>query len=186
MVTDVSVGFRLPCWSSDLNLGEGLCICSSFHFLDSGLYLLNGFDFDLFWMARHWKPAIIIILLLFSATHDHSNYNALTVKVLKKTVKCCLLKLRLNQGILSLTLLHSRPLKGMLLIALKSCLLGDEIRSEEAIYSTWNRISLLKVFHFLLYQRSSIWAWHCDLLPPMSGIDTWWDILKIKQRVPLS
>ena len=35
---------------SGLNLGEGLCICSSFHFPDSGLYLLNGFDFyfDLF------------------------------------------------------------------------------------------------------------------------------------------
>ena len=33
---------------------------ASFHFPDSGLYLLNGFDFyfDLFWMAWHWKPAI--------------------------------------------------------------------------------------------------------------------------------
>ena len=31
--------------SSDLNLGEGLCICTSFHFPDSGLYVLNGFDF---------------------------------------------------------------------------------------------------------------------------------------------
>ena len=32
----------------------------SFLFLHSALYLLNGFDFcfDLFWMARHWKPAI--------------------------------------------------------------------------------------------------------------------------------
>ena len=31
-------------------------------FPDSGLYLLNGFDFyfDLFWMAWHWKPAIKI------------------------------------------------------------------------------------------------------------------------------
>ena len=37
-------------YSSDLNLGEGLCICTSFYFPDSGLYLLNGFDFyfDLF------------------------------------------------------------------------------------------------------------------------------------------
>ena len=45
-------------YSSDLNLGQGLCICTSFHFPDSGLYLLNGFDyyFDLFWMAWHWKP----------------------------------------------------------------------------------------------------------------------------------
>ena len=35
---------------SDLNLGEGLGIFTSFHFPDSGLYLLNGFDFyfDLF------------------------------------------------------------------------------------------------------------------------------------------
>ena len=48
-------------YSSDLNLGEGLCICTSFHFKDAGLYLLNGFDFsfDLFWMAWHWKLAII-------------------------------------------------------------------------------------------------------------------------------
>ena len=92
-LTDVSVGFRLPCWSSsrwappwrlhtnlyksgwnissdisytkyssDLNLGEGLCIFTSFHFPDSGFYLLNGFDFyfDLFWMAWHWKPPICV------------------------------------------------------------------------------------------------------------------------------
>ena len=39
---------------------EGLCIFTSFHFPDSGLYLSNGFDFyfDLFWMAWHWKPTI--------------------------------------------------------------------------------------------------------------------------------
>ena len=37
-------------YSSDLNLGEGLCIFTSFHFSDSGLYLFNGCDFyfDLF------------------------------------------------------------------------------------------------------------------------------------------
>ena len=37
-------------YSSNLNLGEGLCICTSYHFPDSGLYVLNGFDFyfDLF------------------------------------------------------------------------------------------------------------------------------------------
>ena len=48
-------------YSSDLNLGEGLCIFTSFHFPDSGLYLLNGFDFyfDLFWMAWHWKPTYL-------------------------------------------------------------------------------------------------------------------------------
>ena len=34
----------------DLNLGESLCIFTFFLFSDSGLYLLNGFDFyfDLF------------------------------------------------------------------------------------------------------------------------------------------
>ena len=33
-------------------------------FSDSGLYLLNGFDynFDLFWMAWLWKPAIVLPL----------------------------------------------------------------------------------------------------------------------------
>ena len=32
-------------YSFDLNLGEGLSTCTSFHLPDSGLYLLNGFDF---------------------------------------------------------------------------------------------------------------------------------------------
>ena len=44
-----------------LNLGEGLCIS---HFPDSRLYLLNGFDFDLFSTAWHWKPAIVFLSLL--------------------------------------------------------------------------------------------------------------------------
>ena len=37
-------------YSSDLNLGEGLCKFTSFHLPDSGLYLLDSFDFyfDLF------------------------------------------------------------------------------------------------------------------------------------------
>ena len=37
-------------YSYDLNLGESLCIFTSFHFPDSGLYLSNSFDvcFDLF------------------------------------------------------------------------------------------------------------------------------------------
>ena len=37
-------------YSFDPNLGEGLCIFTSFDFPDSGLYLSNGFDyyFDLF------------------------------------------------------------------------------------------------------------------------------------------
>ena len=46
--------------SCDQNFGESLCIDTFFHFPDSGLYLLTGFDFDfdLFWIAWHWKPAI--------------------------------------------------------------------------------------------------------------------------------
>ena len=32
-------------YSFDLNLGEGLCICTSSHFPDSEHYLLNGFHF---------------------------------------------------------------------------------------------------------------------------------------------
>ena len=37
-------------YSSDLNLGKSLCIFTFFHFPDSKLYPLNGFDFyvDLF------------------------------------------------------------------------------------------------------------------------------------------
>ena len=40
-------------YSFDPNVKEGLCMFTSFHFPDSGLYLSNGFDFyfDLFWMA---------------------------------------------------------------------------------------------------------------------------------------
>ena len=44
-------------------------------FPDSGLYLLNGFDFDfdfdLFWMAWHWKPAIKKLLQQFPV---HGNF----------------------------------------------------------------------------------------------------------------
>ena len=78
-MTDVSAGFRPPCWCPctwapawrlhtnlykfgenvsshifheknccDLNLGESLCICTFFLVPDSGINLLNGFDF-LFW-----------------------------------------------------------------------------------------------------------------------------------------
>ena len=42
-------------YSSDLNLGEGLCICTSFHFPDSGLYLLN---------------AVLIFILLYFEWRD--------------------------------------------------------------------------------------------------------------------
>ena len=79
-MTDVSLGFRPPCWCPsrwtptwhlhtnlnkfgenvsphifhkknccDLNLGEGLCISTFFLFPDSGLNLLNGFDFLFDW-----------------------------------------------------------------------------------------------------------------------------------------
>ena len=75
-MTDVSAGFRPPCWCpsrwapawrlhtilykfgenvsphilhktncSELNLGESLCISTFFLFPDSGLNLLNGFEF---------------------------------------------------------------------------------------------------------------------------------------------
>ena len=40
-------------YSSDLNLGEGICICTSLHFRDSGLYPLNGFDF--FFIYFEWR-----------------------------------------------------------------------------------------------------------------------------------
>ena len=45
-------------YSFDPNIGDSLCIFTSFHFLDSERYRSNGFDFyfDLFWMAWHWKP----------------------------------------------------------------------------------------------------------------------------------
>ena len=75
-LTDVSVGFQQSCWCMmylhispdilhmkycpDLNFGQGLCIFTSFHIPGSELYLLNSFDFDfhLFWITWHWKPAI--------------------------------------------------------------------------------------------------------------------------------
>ena len=40
-----------------------------------GLYLLNGFDFyfDLFWMAWHWKPAILTILQYTKVKYDMMN-----------------------------------------------------------------------------------------------------------------
>ena len=46
----ISSDISYTSYSFDPNLGEGLCIFTSFHFPDSGLYLLNGFDFyfDLF------------------------------------------------------------------------------------------------------------------------------------------
>ena len=107
---------------------------------------------------------ICIVTIFFSAAHDHSNYNVLTVKVPpKKTVNCYLLSLfstpgpvvqRLDSAIhpinhypvdkyygnqlrnpldsnLSCVALSNVlttaawPLKGMLLKALKSCLLED-------------------------------------------------------------
>ena len=51
-------------YSSDLNLGEGLCMFTSFHFPYFLFYLVNRFDFyfNLFWMAWHWKQTIVVIL----------------------------------------------------------------------------------------------------------------------------
>ena len=92
-MTDVSAGFRPPCWCPsrwapawrlhtdlykfsenvspdifhnknccDLNLGKSLCTSSFFLFPDSDLiyWTVLIFYFDLFWMAWHWKPAIIL------------------------------------------------------------------------------------------------------------------------------
>ena len=42
-------------YSSDPNLGEGLCIFTSFHFPDCGFYLLNDFDLIFFYLF-HWRP----------------------------------------------------------------------------------------------------------------------------------
>ena len=86
-VTDVSVGFRPPCWRASecfpawclhtnlgkmflhihvscsrkllwLNLGEGLCISTFFLFPDSRLDLLNGFDFYFLYLATNNKPKL--------------------------------------------------------------------------------------------------------------------------------
>ena len=40
-------------YSFDLNLGEGLCIFTSFHFPDSGLCLSKGFEFILIHFEWH-------------------------------------------------------------------------------------------------------------------------------------
>ena len=57
----------------DMNLGEGVCIFIFFLFSDSGLYLLNGFDyyFDLLWMAWHWKAAINKSVFIVSQDAKH-------------------------------------------------------------------------------------------------------------------
>ena len=39
---NISADLSYTKYSSDLDLGEGLCIFTPFHFPDSGLYLLNG------------------------------------------------------------------------------------------------------------------------------------------------
>ena len=46
----------------DLNLGESLCIFTLNSFFSQILDFLKGFDFYFvpFWMARQWKPAIIM------------------------------------------------------------------------------------------------------------------------------
>ena len=113
-MTDVSAGFRPPCWCPsrwapawrlhtnlykfwenvsphifrkknccDLNLGESLCISTLFLFPDSRLDRLNGFYFDLFWMAWHWKPAILPPLRVFRWEN---------VKSIMEKVLCCVYK----------------------------------------------------------------------------------------------
>ena len=67
---------------SSINLGKTfprisrIRIITSFHIPDSGLYLSNGFDFDfdLFWMAWHWKPAIDVNVMLYLYTRLITNY----------------------------------------------------------------------------------------------------------------
>ena len=54
-------------YRSDLNLGEGLCILNSFHFQDSGLYLLYvtvlTFNSICFGLSDTENPAICIFCL---------------------------------------------------------------------------------------------------------------------------
>ena len=97
-MTDVSAGFRPPCWCPctwapawrlhtnlykfgenvsshifheknccDLNLGESLCICTFYLFPDSGLNLLNGFDF-LFWSILN---GVTLVTLKTSNSKGH-------------------------------------------------------------------------------------------------------------------
>ena len=51
-------------------------LCTSFHFPDSGLYLLNGFDFyfGLFWMVWHLKPALLHITRVFPCMKLFDHY----------------------------------------------------------------------------------------------------------------
>ena len=53
-------------WNIPLTWILARVFTSSFHFPDSELYLLNGFDFyfGLFWTAWRWKPAIRLLLNL--------------------------------------------------------------------------------------------------------------------------
>ena len=50
---NISTDISYTKYTSDLNLAEGLCICTSFHFKDAGLHLLNGFDFILIYFE--WR-----------------------------------------------------------------------------------------------------------------------------------
>ena len=49
----IQISISYTKYSSDPNLDEGLCIFISFHFPDSGLSLLNGFDFYLIYFE--WR-----------------------------------------------------------------------------------------------------------------------------------
>ena len=68
---------RIRLYSSDLNLGEGLCIFTSFHFQDSGLYLLNGFDFILVyseWRDTENQKKLILSALVLVVSSSSINY----------------------------------------------------------------------------------------------------------------
>ena len=84
-------------------------------------------------------------------SHDGWSHKVGTTRdILNILIICNLLSFDTHDNMIYYMLLSNKN-------ALKSgnsCLLGDQIRNEEAINST--RISLLKVFHFPLHRRSSI------------------------------
>ena len=68
---------RIRLYSSHLNLGEGLCIFTSFHFQDSGLYLFNGFDFiliDFEWRDTKNQKKLILSALVLVVSSLSINY----------------------------------------------------------------------------------------------------------------
>ena len=64
----VSIQISISLGKTFLQIPRIRNIPPTFHFPDSGLYLLDSFDFyfDLFWMACHWKPAKTYFKVHFS------------------------------------------------------------------------------------------------------------------------